>query len=458
MQHYLGLDIGTTSISIVVLDITTGKTLLSITEPHKSRIPNDDTDSYLLDPAKVFSITQKLVDSATGQFPNIEGIGATGQMHGVLIVDQEGNAVSPVYTWLDMRASRLGPNGVSYISDLEKLTGVAMPSGYGCSTLYTLSRCGTIPSGSETFCTITDYVAMHLAGRNTPMLDPSLAHSVGYFDVNENSFKYDLWQEVSSLSLPSIVESATIIGRYKNRIPITAAIGDNQASFLGSVKKSDSGILINVGTSGQICFLETSDQSYSDPNLDIRPYPTGEKLLVGASLTGGKSFDVLAGLIEDLSHLIKAPINPYDILDTFVMPPVASDTLSVETTFKGTRLDPLKTGSISGISLDNFTIERLYWTFAEGIIDELYGMIGQNHEILRKPDLYIVASGNAVKKNLSLVMEIKKHFHAPVLVPLQEESAAQGAALIAAAGIQGGLSVLPELTARVITYQTPDFG
>ena len=37
------------------------------------------------------------------RYPDIERIGVTGQMHGILYLDGEGNAVSPLYTWQDAR-------------------------------------------------------------------------------------------------------------------------------------------------------------------------------------------------------------------------------------------------------------------------------------------------------------------------------------------------------------------
>lgn len=453
MQYYLGLDIGTTSISLIVVDIEAGKTVYTETRQHESRILNKETDTYLLDSATLLKVAMELVDSAISQYPGIEGIGVTGQMHGVVLVDRDGTAVSPVYTWLDMRSTRPGSSGESYVSELESITGVPISPGYGGSTLYKLSKVNSIPDEAESFCTATDYVAMKLAGQVRPEMDPSLAHSLGYFDVGRNSFKPDLWKEITSLVLPAISESGRVIGRYRGRIPVVAAIGDNQASFLGSVRNPGCGILVNIGTSGQICFIAPPGGSTVETGLEVRPYPTGENFLVGASLTGGKSFDVLANLIADAARLLNSSVDPYEILVGFIQPPESDDRLHVETTFKGTRRDPSKTGSITGISLDNLTIERLYWAFARGVIDELYRMVEPGHAILANPDLYVVVSGNAVIKNRALGIEIGRHFQAPLMVPVQEESAALGAALISAAGICGDLDRLPDLVGRTVFHE-----
>ena len=219
--------------------------------------------------------------------------------------------------------------------------------------------------------------------------------------------------------------------------------------------------------------------------------------MVGAGITGGKSFDVLTGLIEDAARRIAgdADFNAYSILDEFRTPPAGIDPPVVETTFRGTRLDPERTGIIRGITLENFTIEGLFWGFARGIVEELYRMIipegtgtlpwntpgaspgiqggpppgaspgvqggpspgllpGMPAGILGVPGFHVVASGNAVKKNPALRRAVAERFGCPLLFPAHEESAARGAALIGFAGRSGGAAVLPELVERTAAYIT----
>ncbi|OQX30061.1 MAG: hypothetical protein B0D92_00460 [Spirochaeta sp. LUC14_002_19_P3] len=451
MENYIGLDIGTTSVSAILLNLSTGQTLTAETRPHKAWCADSAADEYLLDAEKVFQLAQNMADSIIRQYP-VKGIGITGQMHGILLLNISGRAVSPAYTWLDMRASRHGPNGLSYAEELSQLTGTSIQPGYGAATLYTLKQTQSIPPQAVSFCTIPDYIAMRLSEKTSPLMDSTQAHSLGYFNPNVNSFQNDLWRETTSLPLPEIADPAALIGSYRH-IPVTTAVGDNQAGFLSSVRKGGSGILVNVGTSGQICFLESPDKPSLNSSLEIRPFFTGERLLVGASLTGGKSFEVLTTLIENVASRSNSSINPYDILDSFTAPPTETGALKIKTAFKGTRRNPEETGSISGITLNNFTLERLYWGIAAGIIDELHSMIDPNHEILQKPDLFIAVAGNAIKKNPALAMELKKRFNAPILIPQQEESAAQGAAIIAAAAVHGGAGKLEEFSTKAITYK-----
>ena len=541
MQTMIGLDIGTTSISLVVIDIQGGETLLTRTVTHESRLPDDVPGAYIQSPETILSIAMDLIGSTVDRYSRsgtVESIGVSGQMHGILLVDARGKAVSSVYTWLDMRAGHTGSDGMSHVSSLEQLTGGRIPPGYGAATLHALARTDALPSAAVTFCTVTDYVAMHLAGASAPSMDPTLAHSLGLFPPEGTDFQRDAWRRISHLRPPDVRPCTTVIGRFRGTVPVTAASGDNQAGFLASVRDTARAVQISIGTSSQISFIHPRGANRrvnaninpdarqealltgtpeGNPALDARPFPTGETLMVGAGITGGKSFDVLTGFIEDAARRIGADanFNAYSILDEFRTPPAGIDPPVVETTFRGTRLNPDRTGAVRGITLENFTIEGLFWGFARGIVEELYRMIvpegtgnfsgnvpgaspggqggpssgaspgiqgapspglspglspgaspgiqgapshglphGLPAGILGVPGFHVVASGNAMKKNPALRRAVAERFGCPLLFPEHEESAARGAALIGFAGRSGGAAVLPELVKRTAAYIT----
>ena len=535
MQTMIGLDIGTTSISLVVIDTRGGETLLTRTVTHESRLPDDVPGAYIQSPETILSIAMDLIGSTVDRYSRsgtVESIGVSGQMHGILLVDARGKAVSPVYTWLDMRAGHKGSDGMSHVSSLEQLTGGRIPPGYGAATLHALARTDALPPAAVTFCTVTDYVAMHLAGASAPSMDPTLAHSLGLFPPEGTDFQRDAWRRISHLRPPDVRPCTTVIGGFRGTVPVTAASGDNQAGFLASVRDTARAVQISIGTSSQISFipprganrrinvninpdarLESGETAYNrtrmntgeaaagtpegNPALDARPFPTGETLMVGAGITGGKSFDVLTGFIEDAARRIggDADFNAYSILDEFRTPPAGINPPVVETTFRGTRLNPDRTGVVRGITLENFTIEGLFWGFARGIVEELYRMIvpegtgnfsgnapgaspvgqgglspgaspgiqgglspglpqGLPAGILGMPGFHVVASGNAMKKNPALRRAVAERFGCPLLFPEHEESAARGAALIGFAGRSGGAAVLPELVGRTAAYIT----
>ena len=40
-----------------------------------------------------------MLDDFLDEYPEVEKIGLTGQMHGIVYIDKEGTCVSPLYTW-----------------------------------------------------------------------------------------------------------------------------------------------------------------------------------------------------------------------------------------------------------------------------------------------------------------------------------------------------------------------
>lgn len=448
-RPFLGLDIGTTSISLVVLDVSSADILWVMNRPHHALIPDAPTDAYMLDPHVILSVAREFVEQAYRMFPSLQGLGVTGQMHGIVLIDAEGKAVSPAYTWLDMRARRIGHDGRSHLSAMKEQLGEDLPPGYGAATLYALDRSDDIEKTASSFCTLPDYVALQLAYLHRPQLDSTMAHSMGFFDMDAGQFHLDIWKRISSLSPPSVACPVSQIGLLHNRIPVISAIGDNQASFLASVRDPAHAILINIGTSGQVA-VRDEGVTHAE-GLDLRPLPGGGKLLVGASLAGGKSFELLANLIRDVGQRMGSNMDPYDIISQGPAVDTSEEgRLIVETTFYGTRTDPGKKGSIRNITAENFTLDNLYRGFAGGIVAELEALLGRHKQLLRKPGAYVAVSGNAVKKNIVLREFLRDRFQVPLMRPRFRESAASGAAMVAASVVDQ--CPLEELIRRVLQY------
>lgn len=99
----LGIDIGTTTISAAVLE--DGQFLASETRANGAFIPSALTCAREQDVEKITQTALSVIETLFERYPDIHSIGVTGQMHGILYVDADGNAVSPLYTWQDARGS-----------------------------------------------------------------------------------------------------------------------------------------------------------------------------------------------------------------------------------------------------------------------------------------------------------------------------------------------------------------
>ena len=87
----LGIDIGTTTISAAVLE--DGQFLASETRANGAFIPSALTYAREQDVEKITQTALSVVQMLFERYPDIHSIGVTGQMHGILYVDADGNAV-----------------------------------------------------------------------------------------------------------------------------------------------------------------------------------------------------------------------------------------------------------------------------------------------------------------------------------------------------------------------------
>ena len=95
----LGIDIGTTSISMVLLDEDTGALVARETVEHAAFIDDGCPVGKVQDAGRIVAIALKKYASLVAAHGRPCCIGLTGQMHGMLYVDEDGAAVSPLYTW-----------------------------------------------------------------------------------------------------------------------------------------------------------------------------------------------------------------------------------------------------------------------------------------------------------------------------------------------------------------------
>lgn len=238
--------------------------------------------------------------------------------------------------------------------------------------------------------------------------------------------------------LPPVVPSGTAIGTTLQGIPVYTSLGDNQASFLGSVPQPAGSLLLNIGTGSQLSAW-LPEYNPAPSAMEVRPYPGGGVLMVGAALSGGRSYALLEGFFRQLitAYTGEAPADIYSLLAQLLAEEPADGMtagLKVNTQFLGTRADPGKRGSIEGITLDNFTPAGLSHAFLQGMIDELYGFLKDLEQQGAKGFTRLIGSGNALRSNPVLCAKAEAAFGVPLTAGAQMEEAAVGAALCAGVG------------------------
>lgn len=437
-MNLIGIDIGTTTISAAVLDSDSRQVIESRTISNNSFISSTFPWERIQNVSIIIEKAAAVLDQLLTLYPDISSIGLTGQMHGIVYIGENGQAVSPLYTWQDGRSNQPVTENQNAVEIIKSVTGLTISSGYGLATHYYNIRHGLVPEGSTSICTIADYLGMVLTGRKTPLVHISNAASLGLFDSQHGCFYSEQIQELhmNPCILPEVTSEFALLGAYKG-IPVAVAIGDNQASFLGSAGMEESTILLNMGTGGQISVFST--QYFEAPGIECRPLTKDRYLLVGASLCGGRAYAIVERFFR--SYLSAAGMeeqSQYQIMEVLARKGRKSERpWSVTTTFSGTRQDPEQCGSICGITEDNFTPENLIYGTLKGMAQELYDMYQIIYDGTGIRPLKLIGSGNGLRRNKVLQEIFKELFQAEFTLSECEEEAASGAALSSLYGIAG---------------------
>ncbi len=401
----IGIDIGTTSVCGVLLDGQSGELIASKTKNSNAFLAGCAQWEKIQSVEKIIGAATEILDEFIDT--DVSVIGVTGQMHGIVYFDSKGKAVSPLYTWQDERGN-LPYKNTTYAKHLNSF------SGYGNVTDFYNRENGIRPEDAVGYCTIQDYLVMKLCRLKKPLIHSTNAASLGCYDLTENRFNCDFCGD--------IITDYHIAGKYKG-IPVSVAIGDNQASVLSSLADEDN-ILLNIGTGSQVSVI--TNAPIVAENIETRPYFEGKYLVVGAALCGGRAYSMLKNFYADvLKYVDNADENRvYDIMGKMIES-IDESTLTVDTRFAGTRSNKELCGSISGITTDNFTPPHLTLGILQGMSAELY-------EMYKSMNLHrngIVGSGNGVRKNPHLVKSLEKAFGSKMKMPKHLEEASVGAAL-----------------------------
>ena len=437
----MGIDIGTTTLSIALVDEDSGALVDSRTVNTRAFLPEDRPGARIQDPERICRLALEGVEALTAKHGRPACIGLTGQMHGMLYVDKDGRAVSPLYTWQDARGNEPLAGGKSAAEMIREAGGVAA-AGFGLTTHCALLQMGEVPEGAAGMVTIPDYLSMKLTGASEPLIGADMAASWGCFDLRTRQFRTDVLDRlgVDPSILPKLVKGHAVAGETADGVSVLVSIGDNQASVIGSVRDVENTVLINVGTGSQVSF---GVDHYIDTqgSVELRPCTERDNILVGSGLCGGRAYAMLEQFYRELTGMDSCYAMMQRQAEAFVEAFGWDAAWRIRTTFSGTRDDPAARGSIAGIGEDNFRPGAMTAGMIAGILGELYEEYGTMRALTGRKATALVGSGNGFRRNPLMRALAEKLFELPLRVPVWQEEAACGAALVAmtAAGRVGSL-------------------
>ncbi|MCY0875495.1 MAG: FGGY family carbohydrate kinase [Firmicutes bacterium] len=442
-MKWLGIDIGTTSIAAVVIEGETGKVVRCTSAVHAADLAGEESWERLQDPSVLTDVAMRLMAEVAHDVPDIGGIGISGQMHGILYVDASGGAVSPLYTWQDGRAAVASPSGHTFAQWFAHRTGHPAASGWGLVTHAALMTSGGVPEGAVALCTIGDYLALRLTGRIRPLQHATQAASLGLWTGHAFAADALARVQVSPDWLPDVlsVGQYASVGHTPDGVAVYTAIGDNQASFLGSVTEPVGTLCVNIGTGAQVSLWLPDDRCASIDGFECRPFIDGSVLLVGVTLSGGRAYALLETFFQRVLTLFGPPSQPQASLyaamsEALARWPGTDEPLQVRTQFAGTRSDPSARGVIAGLSEHNFLPEPLIDGVVRGMAQELRDLVDSLPAEIRQTITRLLGAGNGIRRNPHLAHAVAQTFGLSLSVSAHEEEAARGAALYA--GIAAG--------------------
>ncbi len=431
MMKSIGIDIGTTSICGVAVDMDGKRIVKSVTKANDSALIGK-TFERLQDTNRILAICKAIYAELSGGSEEVCSVGVTGQMHGILYLDDRGIPVSPLYTWQDQRGDELFFGGKTYAQYLSEATGYKMAAGYGLTTHFYNLKNHLVPKTAKKLCTVQDFVAMNFARLATPVMHCSDSASLGLFDIPKGEFSETALDALNICAdiLPVTVNEPTVIGEVKNR-KIFTAIGDNQASVFGSLR-TDENLLINIGTGSQVSMI--SKLYYAPSGVEIRPYLKNDYLIVGCALSGGYAYSLLKNFYEEVFKMagIEPPQNLYGYMNQSASG-IRNDGNRIEasTSFNGTRENPHLKASFRNVDAKNFTPSHVTYSVLCGIANELYELFAKFPLDLKTRVKGIVGSGNGIRKNKLLQEILSQKFKKPLTIPEFEEEASYGVAMMA---------------------------
>ena len=107
MTAFIGIDVGTSATKALVMD-GQGKVLATATGPHDVLTPRPGWSQQ--DPGQWWQATCQAVRAACRKAKvrpeAVKGIGLSGQMHGLVMLDGAGRPIRPAIIWNDQRTAQ----------------------------------------------------------------------------------------------------------------------------------------------------------------------------------------------------------------------------------------------------------------------------------------------------------------------------------------------------------------
>ena len=435
---YIGVDCGTQGTKVVVLDTEQARILgegycthpiISDASGRREQKPEWWIDAFI-------KSYHSAIASAGISSQSIKGMGVSGQQHGLVILDKNGDVIRPAKLWCDTETE---PQNAEILRKLGGESGSLKTLGLVVATGYTVSKILWLKQNEpESFNQIAhillphDYFNFWLTG--SLVTEYGDASGTGYFDVRSKSWQPDVFKLLGCKhlisALPRLVSAEQPVGQVKqdvadllglnSNVVVASGGGDNMMGAIGTGNIRDGIVTMSLGTSGAIYACCSRAMKQQSPLIASFCSSNNKWLPLICTMNVTSSVNIIRELFSlSITEFNKAA----------AAAEIGCSGITIVPLFNGERVPDLPDAQASmlGLNAHNMTKNNLCRAVMEGATFGLrYGL-----DLLREADIHgqeirLIGGGSNSPLWRQMVADI---MDAPIVCPQEGEAAALGAAI-----------------------------
>lgn len=258
---YLGIDIGTTSVKVLLL-AKTGEIIDTYSGNYPCYYPQKGFSEQ--NPEDWWNQTKQIIRKIPNR-KNIKAISFSGQMHGLVLLDKSDKVIRPAILWNDQRTEKETEylNSAIGKDNLVKWTSNIAFSGFTAPKVLWVKN--NEPKNFKRIHKVLlpkDYIAFRFSSEYAT--DVSDASGTLYFNVEKKEYSHEMLDIIGlkESQLPSVYESNEVIGKINPDVAIELGLdmnamiviggGDQAVGAVGTGCISEGDVNISLGTSGVV--------------------------------------------------------------------------------------------------------------------------------------------------------------------------------------------------------------
>ncbi|WP_077325531.1 xylulokinase [Virgibacillus siamensis] len=466
MKYVIGIDLGTSAVKLLLVT-KHGSVIQEISKEYpliQERSGYSEQDPNVWVDQTVAGLTDLLQDF-NGDPEDIEGISFSGQMHGLVLLDEDNEVLRNAILWNDTRTTNqcrqiyhaVGEERLLEIAKNPALEGFTLPK-----LLWVKEHEPALFQKAKKFVLPKDYLRYKLTGQLN--MEYSDAAGTLLLDIRKKEWSKEICAlvDIDSTICPPLVDSHAEIGGIQSGIAASTGLSettrvfaggaDNACGAIGSGILEDGKTLCSVGTSGVVLSYEGSDDKdfqgrvhYFNHGAPDAFYTMGVTLSAGNSLSWFKDVFAADESFEDL------------VSEAGTVPAGANGLLF--TPYLAGERTPYADASIRA-SFIGMDVSHRRKDFVRAILEGITFSLNESIHIFRNNGKVIdsiVSIGGGARNKVWLQMQADI-FNAKIIKLSSEQGPGMGAAMLAAYGCGwfDSLSECADEFLKIESVYTPD--